>query len=550
MERTLTLLLCLCLQSKRRVFNSAQGEYILSKDQRVAKGRLISCGTDIDGNDKYNCPMCDGGVLVHKKPKFYTRCDICEATVIVYEPTSYQQEFHASPSLYKLNLGGFGTGKTTACAAEVIAHVLSIPNSRFLLTAITTTQLKDAIIPEIENFLPPWFLEKKKESPNPFYKLTNGSEIICYPSDNEQKIRSLNLTGFLVEEASGVDGSVFKQLKSRLRNKVALLFDDEGNESGAMHTGLVSSNPDEAWFVDDFLLLSGKINASPSVDKSVYEDLKLKKATPQYETFLTSTRDNTHLPKGYIEGLCAGESQQWINRMVDCVLEISEDLVYPRYKDMLCEPFPIPDDWLRVAGYDVGYADPTAFLIGAIEPGSNIVYYYEEYSVAQEPVSHHAKELRRALKGKELYLPVQACPAAFQKSKDFGVKYADTFYTFSGISLQKAESTIISGIEKVREYGTQDRAKIFNSLEQTKRELSKYKYSKSKNGLNNNDKPIDKDNHLMDVLRYTIARLPDDPNKFQAYTGRSHSIVNALGGDLNSNVGTLGNNIYGRKFKL
>ena len=128
-------------------------------------------------------------------------------------------------------IGGFGSGKTTvACAADV-QHVLSIPNARLLITAQTLQQVKEAVLPELNKFIPPWFLIGGKPKGNPLkYSFTNGSEILIYASDDEDKIRSLNLTAFHIEEASGVDFEIFKQLQTRLRNAAAVLYDSEGNE--------------------------------------------------------------------------------------------------------------------------------------------------------------------------------------------------------------------------------------------------------------------------------------------------------------------------------
>jgi hypothetical protein len=54
--------------------------------------------------------------------------------------------------------------------------------------------------------------------------------------------------------------------------------------------------------------------------------------------------------------------------------------------------------------------------------------------------------------------------------------------------------------------------KFFNDLEAMVDEASRYSYA-VKTTTNTNDKPIDKNNHLMDALRYVIARLPKDPNQ-------------------------------------
>ena len=52
---------------------------------------------------------------------------------------------------------------------------------------------------------------------------------------------------------------------------------------------------------------------------------------------------------------------------------------------------------------------------------------------------------------------------------------------------------------------------FFNDMENIKNEAKKYIYNKKEN-RNTGDVPRDKYNHLMDALRYVVAKLPQDPN--------------------------------------
>ena len=90
----------------------------------------------------------------------------------------------------------------------------------------------------------------------PKYHLTNGHEIIVYASDNEEKIRSLNLTAFWIVEASGVDYKIFTQLQTRLRNRAAIVKDSQGYEIEHRFMGIVESNPEEGKRIKFYLLSS------------------------------------------------------------------------------------------------------------------------------------------------------------------------------------------------------------------------------------------------------------------------------------------------------
>ena len=107
----------------------------------------------------YDCPTCQIDEIKIPDHVFYGRCPTCKLTLIDYKPLEHQEKFHKSTAQYKLNLGGFGSGKTTASCAELAAAALSTPHGRSLITAPILDQVKDAVIPELERFLPSWFIE-------------------------------------------------------------------------------------------------------------------------------------------------------------------------------------------------------------------------------------------------------------------------------------------------------------------------------------------------------------------------------------------------------
>jgi PBSX family phage terminase large subunit len=406
------------------------------------------------------------------------------------------------------------SGKTTASCAEAANHCLERANSRFLITAISLKQIKDAVMPELMKFLPPWFIKKYTTNPTPNIKLTNGSEILIYSSENPDNLRSLNLTGFYIEEASGVKYEIFDQLTTRLRNKAGIIFDEDGNEVDYRFMGILCTNPEDGWIKDDFLLKSGRIVTSPSIDINIYKPLLKEPLEKHYHSFISSTRDNTKLPKTYLEGMCAGKSERWIRKYVDCYLDNKEGAVFPDYTKNIVEPFRIPKDWKRLVGFDPGYNDPTAIPKGAIDPKTGIIYIYDDYKVSNMPISYHAKQLSNDIRGFELLIPIQADPSVQKRNDRDGISYADYFRQRSGLYLEPANNDILYGIEKVRDYMENGKLKFFSSCNNLKEEAMNYAYPKK--DKNTNDLPVDNFNHLWDAIRYIIAKLPRDPNQLNA----------------------------------
>lgn len=459
-------------------------------------------------NRIYECPFCGDEIRVGKDV-FYGRCQACHATIIDYKPLPHQVDFHKSSAIYRLLMGGYGTGKTTMCVAEVAEHVLTIPNGRTLITAPKLQQVSEAILPELDKFLPPWVIESKKKSPTPRYKLKNGHEIVVHASDDDEKLRSLNLTMFYMEEASAIDLTIFHQLQARLRNTAALVKDKRGIVIQDHRKGVVSSNPEQGWLVDNFLLYANRIYASKSVDITAYTKLQ-KKPEKAFEAFLSSSRDNPYLPPGQIANWSAGKPLYWIRKYIDCALEIRQGAVYPNFADTLVPDFPIPKEWKRVSGFDKGFKDETAMTIGAIEPKTGTIYVYKEYYVAQQPISYHAAQVKEMMKGIPMYNNIQADPSVLHRSDRDGRSYQDYFYKLCQIHLEPANNSIAMGIDKVRDYMFTGKLKIFQSLINLKTEAIGYVYPDRETNQKE-EIPVDKNNHLMDAMRYMIMAMPQNP---------------------------------------
>lgn len=466
---------------------------------------------DDEGNRIYECPVCFSGEVKVFDHLFYGRCDNCNATLIDYKPFQHQEAFHQSSAQYRLNIGGFGSGKTTASCAELSVHALGTPNGRSLITAPTLSLVKDAVIPELDKFLPEWFIEYKRMSPSPYYKLKNGHEIIVYSAADQQKLRSLNLTAFYIEEASGVNYDIFDQLMTRLRHKAGVIKDDDGNEVGYKFMGILSTNPEEGWVKDKFLLVSEVLKASESIDVDLYEPIMKRKRNRHFHSFISSTRDNKELPGEFIERMSAGKSPRWIRKYVDCIMDVREGVVYPDFYKNTVEPFKIPKEWKRIAGFDPGYADGVAFPIAAVHPRTGVIYVYGDYYEQERPVSYHAMQITKQVKGFKFLHPIQADPSVQKRNERDGVSYKDYFYKISKVVLDPGNNDIMYGIEKVRDYIYAGKLKFFNNLENLKEEANKYVYPTKVNS-NVNDIPVDKYNHLWDAIRYMIVKLPRDPN--------------------------------------
>lgn len=461
-----------------------------------------------EGMKRYLCPVCGHGHVDIEEGNFVGRCDLCEAFAYDYKPGPHQVNFHKSDALIRANIGGYGTGKTTSSLAEIMYHVLSVPNGKTFVLAQTLAQIKTAVLPELQRFIHKDMLSKKPSTKQEIrFDFVNGHILEGVTSDNEQKLRSANITAFYMEEASGIEHKIFTQLMTRLRNKVAIMRMPDGTVVDK-RMGIICTNPEPGWIVDEFLLHSRAINGTTHVNVDGYQNLR-KLPNKRYETFLSSTRDNVHLPEGYIDQITIGRTPEWIAQYVDSSLEMKQGAIYPNYASCVVDDFAIPKNWKRVIGFDKGYRDPTACVIGAVDPKDGTTYFYKEYSVPNQPIQYHANQLKPLIAPYELLFPIQADPTVYNKNDD-GKAYANMFRSYSGLYLTPANNSIDAGIERVRTYMYAGKVKFFRSLMQLKEEMLKYVYKP--NSTTGKEEPIAVNNHLMDALRYAIMGLPENPN--------------------------------------
>jgi hypothetical protein len=144
------------------------------------------------------------------------------------------------------------------------------------------------------------------------------------------------------------------------------------------------------------------------------------------------------------------------------------------------------------------------------------VYIYDEYYKNALPVPEHAKAMIEMVQ-KVPYGKLRGLvgdPSGARKGIS-DMRSIFDHYAEYGIWFKAGDNRIDTGIAKVLAYFSLGRLKIFSTCTNTIREGLNYKYKPEELDAKKNpdNKPIDKDNHAMDSLRYMIQELPDDPER-------------------------------------
>jgi phage terminase large subunit len=274
---------------------------------------------------------------------------------------------------------------------------------------------------------------------------------------------------------------------------------------------ILSSNPDLGHVRSEFLLKADKIYGSER-NYHVPDEEK----NPNIAVHIASTRLNKYLPPDYYQSTAHGKPKWWIERYLNASFDYAEGAVYADFGDHIVKPFEIPQSWDRLGGADFGIRDATVLLMGAIDPDTGIVYIYDEHYKNNLPVPEHAKQMREMVQ-KVPYGKLRGLvgdPAGKRKNIN-DMRSIFDHYAEYGLWFKDGDNRIDSGIAKVQAYFSLGRLKIFSSLANTIREGLNYKYKPEEldSKKNPDNKPIDKDNHAMDSLRYLVQELPDDPSQ-------------------------------------
>ena len=219
-----------------------------------------------------------------------------------YSPV--QSEFICDfTSDYCLNSGGYGSGKSLALYIKLILCVMCFPKNRVLLGRKTLSDIDRAILPDLFELLPPsWYEHRVKDG---VINFKNGSQIVLFGLDSmqsgsaadikkaQQKLKSLNLGGYFIDQLEEVEYNVFEVLNSRLRRTDV-----------PFRQGNMDCNPANFWAYHQFKLQeewNGKNwIENPESRSKLYE---------------SSMLTNPHLPGDYIRKQLA-KGEDYVKRFV------------------------------------------------------------------------------------------------------------------------------------------------------------------------------------------------------------------------------------------
>jgi PBSX family phage terminase large subunit len=462
-----------------------------------------------------NCNTAEMAKPIDGHPSYIT-CPNCGCIELLYSPQDYQEKLHTVPYIEAedgsikpqiiASFGGFGSGKSKSSLQEFFLRCLENPKGTGLVTAPTLQLLKRTTIKTLlEEIIPPPLVEFYNKSDG-IIQLINGFTIYTIPSDDNEKLRSINAGLCHMEEASAIKRSIYDQLLTRMRDplvKNKCLF--------------VCSNPELGWIKD--VIVNNEKRKDPRHPE--HEDFN-----PYIQCFIWETKLNKFLPPDFIEINTKGKPEYWIRKYIYGSFEASEGSVYPNFSQCIVDPFPViegktdkygvPLEWERFIGADVGLRNPTTLVFGAIDPVKCEIIIYNEYYVAGKTVPEHAKVIKplvdEIIAGKIRFMVID--PAARNRTDIVNGKSAQGLYQEYGLYFTPGNNSIETGLLRVNSYIERGKLKIYHTCVNIIKEGLNYKFPEitMDDDKNLDEKPIKRDDHAMDALRYALMRLPDNPD--------------------------------------
>lgn len=194
-------------------------------------------------------------------------------------------------------------------------------------------------------------------------------------------------------------------------------------------------------------------------------------------------------------------------------------LVYHLFdaKRHLIKPFRIPHDWKRIASIDPAATGITACVWGAVDKNNNVVLYREYYD-RDKTVSDHARNMlvRNAGDIVDIWLidpkwgsqrgaENHKTNAQLYKEAGIPVRLAEVGQDFGlNVSLEYMGATVTEASRHPKLY-------IFNDLHDLQNELKHYTwafYGKGELRGKSKDKPVKRNDHLMNAMQYLLAQRP------------------------------------------
>ncbi|UZQ49846.1 PBSX family phage terminase large subunit [Clostridium kluyveri] len=396
----------------------------------------------------------------------------------VFNPVYLKYQLN-NKNRYQIYYGGSSSGKSFSLAQRTVLNVFN-GNRNYLIVRNVQNTIKRSCFNEISKAISSFkimdYFNINKSDMVITCKLNNRQILFC-GLDDPEKIKSITpingvITDIWVEEATECDYKAVKQLDKRLRGK-----------SSSKKRLVLSFNPilKDHWIYREYF--------------SIWEDNKQYAEKDDVSILKTTYKDNKFLTDDDIRAL-ENETDQYYYEVY--TLGNWGVLGATIFKNWRVEDFSNIEDTFdnHRHGIDWGFADdPFAYIKSHYDKKRKRLYICDEIE-AVDMLNEESAPLVREKAGSNRVICDNSEPKSVKEYKRLRI---------NAVSAKKGPGSIEYGIKFLQglEIIIHPRCQNFRN------EISKYKYKEDKNG-NILPVPVDKDNHLIDALRYSLENDMDN----------------------------------------
>ena len=374
---------------------------------------------------------------------------------------------------YEVYYGGAGSGKSVFVAQKLVKKALTDRRKILVLRKVDKTT-KNSTFQLLLDTLTDWkIIDKCKINRTDFtITLPNGSVFLCCGLQDPERIKSITgLTDAWLEEATEFNQEDFNQIDLRIRHPEA-----KGQQI------ILSFNP------------VSKVNWCYKLFFKEAADAAMTDFRAQCKILHTNYLDNKFLPQSYIDSLLLLKATNLDYYKIYALGEFGSlsKLVFNNWKVEEFDCTQVHGD--LCVGLDFGFiADPTALVAAIVDDENKKIYVFNAKS-------------RKGLLNNEIAEMIKA--EGFAKSSiiaDSAEQKSIEEIKREGISrikpATKGQGSILQGIQKLQQYQIIVHPSGAAALIE---ELKNYCWEKDKKTNEYINKPIDKYNHCIDALRYSL----------------------------------------------
>jgi len=373
---------------------------------------------------------------------------------------------------FVLYSGAFGAGKTLLICNIVIRECINNPGSLWFMGSQTVPQLRDTVVrtflqecelydEEISKAVSGFKLVKSWKPSILSLTFFNGSEVLFRSCDNPTKFKSLNLDGFALDEPVDIDEQVFLMLQGHLRGK-----------NTKHHIGVLAGNP------------SGKTNW-------VYRRFFVDK-NKEFFVVHTTTYDNLFLPDGYIRNCEDSFDAEYAKRYLHGEWGDFEGLIYKDFNvsTHVCDVRDKKFEYF-LGGYDDGFRNPACLLTIGVTSDSHlsVVNEFYEHGKTSDDIVSEICEINRVYPMRKIFVdPSAQNIIGLMKDKH--------------LSVFEANNDVDNGIAHLKMFFKNNVISVDYGCKNLIKELQSYRYERDFMNKNQSERPLKKDDHACDALRY------------------------------------------------